>query len=67
MASAYFIKQRFPGKRVIVLEAEHIGYGSSGRNCGGVAGNMGHNYRNLRNKFGTEKMMQLQQSDDTVR
>lgn len=60
LASAYFIKRRFPKKRVIVLEAEHIGFGSSGRNCGGVAGNMGHNYSNLRKKFGTEKMMQLQ-------
>jgi glycine/D-amino acid oxidase-like deaminating enzyme len=60
MAAAYFIKKRFPGKRVIVLEAEHIGFGSSGRNCGGVAGNMGHNYSNLRKKFGTEKMTQMQ-------
>jgi glycine/D-amino acid oxidase-like deaminating enzyme len=60
LASAYFIKRRFPDKRIVVLEAEYIGYGSSGRNCGGVAGNMGHNYSNLRKKFGTEKMMQLQ-------
>jgi glycine/D-amino acid oxidase-like deaminating enzyme len=60
LASAYFIKRRFPEKRIIVLEAEYIGFGSSGRNCGGVAGNMGHNYSNLRKKFGTEKMMQLQ-------
>jgi glycine/D-amino acid oxidase-like deaminating enzyme len=60
LAAAYFIKRRFPAKRVIVLEAEYIGFGSSGRNCGGVAGNMGHNYSNLRKKFGNEKMMQLQ-------
>jgi len=60
LASAYFIKKRFPQKRVIVLEAEYLGFGSTGRNCGGVAGNMGHNYRNLQTKFGTEKMTQLQ-------
>ncbi len=60
LAAAYFIKKRFPGKRVVVLEAEYVGYGSSGRNCGGVAGNMGHNYSNVRKKFGTERMMQLQ-------
>ncbi|MBI4767579.1 MAG: FAD-binding oxidoreductase [Deltaproteobacteria bacterium] len=60
LASAYFIKRRFPNKRIILLEAEFIGFGSSGRNSGGVAGNMGHNYSNLKKKFGTEKMMRLQ-------
>ncbi len=60
LASAYFVKRRFPQKRVVVLEAEYIGFGSSGRNCGGVAGNMGHNYRNLMKKFGSEKTKQLQ-------
>jgi glycine/D-amino acid oxidase-like deaminating enzyme len=60
LAAAYFIKQRFPKKRIIVLEAEHIGFGSSSRNSGGVSGVMGHNYYNQKTKFGTEKMLQLQ-------
>jgi gamma-glutamylputrescine oxidase len=60
LAAAYFIKQRFPGKRVIVLESEYIGFGSSGRNSGGVSGIMGHNYLNLKKKYGIEKTVQLQ-------
>lgn len=59
IAAAYFIKQRFPKKRVIVLEGEYIGFGSSGRNSGGVSGIMAHNYLNLKKKFGLEKAAQL--------
>ncbi len=59
LASAYFIKKRFPKKRVVILEAEHVGFGSSSRNSGGVSGMMGHNFSNLKKKFGTEKMLQL--------
>jgi len=29
LAAAYFIKQRFPGKRIIVLESALVGFGSS--------------------------------------
>ena len=60
IAAAYFIKKRFPGKRVIVLESEYVGFGSSGRNSGGVSGIMGHNYLNLKKKFGIEKTIQFQ-------
>jgi glycine/D-amino acid oxidase-like deaminating enzyme len=60
LGAAYFIKQRFPDKRVIVLESQYIGFGSSGRNSGGVSGVLGHNYRNLKQKHGLEKSAQLQ-------
>lgn len=60
LGAACFIKRRFPEKRVIVLESQYVGFGSSGRNSGGVSGTLGHNYRNLREKFGSEKSTQLQ-------
>ncbi len=60
LGAAYFIKQRFPGKRVIVLESQYVGFGSSGRNSGGVSGILGHNYRNLKQKYGREQSAQLQ-------
>jgi glycine/D-amino acid oxidase-like deaminating enzyme len=59
LGAAYFLKKRFPGKRIIVLEARYIGFGSSGRNSGGVSGILGHNYRNLKRKYGLEKSVQL--------
>jgi len=34
LSSAYFIKQRFPNRKIILLEKEFVGYGSSGRNTG---------------------------------
>ena len=43
LSSAYFIKQRFPKKRVMVLESEYIGYGSSGRNLGLTSSVLGNN------------------------
>jgi glycine/D-amino acid oxidase-like deaminating enzyme len=60
LAAAYFIKKRFPDKRVVVLESQYVGFGSSGRNSGGVSGMLGHNYRNLKQKHGVEKSAQLQ-------
>ena len=60
LAAAYFIKRAFPDKRVIVLESQYVGFGSSGRNSGGVSGTLGHNYRNLKRKHGVEKAVQLQ-------
>jgi glycine/D-amino acid oxidase-like deaminating enzyme len=42
MAAAYFIRERFPGKRVVVLDAEYIGFGSSGRNVGLGTSLLGH-------------------------
>jgi len=60
LGAAYFIKRRFPDKKVIVLESQYVGFGSSGRNSGGVSGTLGHNYRNLKRKHGLEKSIQLQ-------
>jgi glycine/D-amino acid oxidase-like deaminating enzyme len=60
IGAAYFIKKRFPEKRVIVLESQYVGFGSSGRNSGGVSGMLGHNYRNLKQKHGIEKSTRLQ-------
>jgi len=61
IAAAYFIKQRFPAKRVIVLESEFVGYGSSGRNSGGVTGLLGHSCLHLKKKLGIEKTARLLQ------
>jgi glycine/D-amino acid oxidase-like deaminating enzyme len=55
MASAYFIKRRFPGKRVIVLESEFIGFGSSGRNTGIATHLLGHNILPILSAKGVER------------
>lgn len=61
IAAAYFIKRRFPDKRVVLLESEFIGFGASGRNSGGVSGLLGHSYVHLTRKHGIEKTMQLRE------
>ncbi|MBI4832884.1 MAG: FAD-binding oxidoreductase [Candidatus Lindowbacteria bacterium] len=61
IAAAYFIKQRFPARRVIVLESEFVGYGSSGRNSGGVTGLLGHSCLHMKKKHGVEKTSRLLQ------
>jgi len=63
MASAYFIKKRFPEKKVIILEGEYIGYGSSGRNagfCGGTMGNNIHSLQTIRQMLGAENARVMQ-------
>jgi glycine/D-amino acid oxidase-like deaminating enzyme len=59
MASAYFIKRRFPGKRVIVLESEFIGFGSSGRNSGIATHLLGHNILPVLKSKGVERTAAL--------
>ncbi|MBW2216460.1 MAG: FAD-binding oxidoreductase [Deltaproteobacteria bacterium] len=59
MASAYFIKKRFPEKRVIVLESEYIGFGSSGRNSGMGSTIFAHNVVALKKSLGVEKTASL--------
>jgi glycine/D-amino acid oxidase-like deaminating enzyme len=61
IAAAYFIKQRFPEKRVIVLESEFVGFGSSGRNSGGVTGLLGHSCLHMKKKLGLEQTTRLLQ------
>jgi glycine/D-amino acid oxidase-like deaminating enzyme len=59
MASAYFIKRRFPEKRVIVLESEFIGFGSSGRNSGIGTHLLGHNVLSILKSKGVEQTAAL--------
>jgi len=60
MASAYFIKKCFPEKRIIILESEFIGFGSSGRNGGVVACMLGNSVLPLKKQLGTENTILLQ-------
>jgi glycine/D-amino acid oxidase-like deaminating enzyme len=60
LAAAYFIRKRFPEKRVIVLEGEFVGYGASGRNTGISGATLGHSLARLRKTHGTEGVSRLQ-------
>jgi len=64
VASAYFMKKRFPEKRVIVLESEFIGFGSSGRNSGIAAGMLGNSAFLLKKTHGIENTAGLQRPAD---
>jgi glycine/D-amino acid oxidase-like deaminating enzyme len=59
MAAAYFMKERFPDKRIIVLEGEFIGFGSSGRNSGIGTTLLGHNILPVFEALGREKTSTL--------
>jgi glycine/D-amino acid oxidase-like deaminating enzyme len=59
MASAYFIKRRFPEKRIIVLESEFVGFGSSGRNSGIATHLLGHNVLPILKAQGVERTAAL--------
>jgi len=61
LATAYFVKQLFPQKRVVVLESEFVGFGSSGRNTGISGATLGHSLLRLQKKHGTEPVARLQQ------
>ena len=61
MGAAYFIKKRFPEKRVIVLESEYIGFGSSGRNSGMATTILGHNILLVKQSKGVEATAKLYQ------
>jgi glycine/D-amino acid oxidase-like deaminating enzyme len=37
LSSAYYLKRAKPDLRIVLLEMEHVGFGPSGRNFGGVA------------------------------
>ena len=60
IAASYFIKKRFPFKKVIVLESEFVGYGASGRNTGISGATLGHSLHRLQKAHGTEAMARLQ-------
>jgi glycine/D-amino acid oxidase-like deaminating enzyme len=59
MAAAYFIKRRFPEKRVVVLESEFVGFGSSGRNSGIATHLLGHNILPILKANGVERTSAL--------
>jgi glycine/D-amino acid oxidase-like deaminating enzyme len=59
MASAYFIKRRFPSRRIIVLESEFVGFGSSGRNSGIATHLLGHNVLPILKAQGVERTAAL--------
>jgi glycine/D-amino acid oxidase-like deaminating enzyme len=61
MAAAYFIKERFPKKRILMLEREFIGFGSSGRNSGIGTTLLGHNITQILKAQGKEKTARLQE------
>jgi len=61
LASAYFIKRRLPKKRVMVLESEFIGYGSSGRNLGLTSSILGNNVLPVKKRQGIENTRRLHQ------
>ena len=61
MAAAYFIKERFPDRRIIVLEGEFIGFGSSGRNSGIGTTLLGHGVLPILKAQGKEKTANLHQ------
>jgi len=60
IASAYFIKRRFPAKRIVVLESEFVGFGSSGRNSGIATHLLGHNVLPILKAQGVERTAALQ-------
>src|SRR5438105_6475445 len=52
LSAAYHILVRQPGRRVIVLEAEQIGAGASGRSTGMLGPGVGQNLMTLVRRFG---------------
>jgi len=52
------------GRRVIVLEAERVGFGASGRNGGHLNNGLAHSYLDARARFGREKAVALYRAFD---
>nr|MDQ2981878.1 FAD-binding oxidoreductase [Actinomycetota bacterium] len=63
--TALALKEREPGLRVVVLEAEECGFGPSGRNGGFVHGYWSHLPR-LRERFGDEGALAVARAADTI-
>lgn len=61
LAAAYFIKQRFSEKKIVVLESDYIGYGSSGRNLGLASSLLGHNVLPIMKSQGPERTRRYHQ------
>lgn len=68
LSAAYHILKTFPGRQVIVLEADRIGAGASGRNTGMLTPGVGQNLAALVRRFGAESARGLYEvSLDAVR
>ncbi len=53
------------GRSVVVLEAQHVGFGASGRNGGHLNNGLAHSYLAAREAFGPEKAQAMYRAFDT--
>ncbi|GMG83048.1 FAD-binding oxidoreductase [Paralimibaculum aggregatum] len=53
------------GRRVVVLEAAHVGFGASGRNGGHLNNGLAHSYLHARDSFGPERAQAMYRAFDT--
>lgn len=68
LSAAYHILKAFPGRQVIVLEADRIGAGASGRNTGMLTPGVGQNLASLVRRFGDDAARRLYETTlDAVR
>ena len=61
--SAWWVKQAAPDARVVVLEADHSGFGPSGRN-GGFVNSMSFSLPTLRRNFGDSDALRMVHAGD---
>ncbi|MGW3137777.1 NAD(P)/FAD-dependent oxidoreductase [Streptomyces sp. NPDC001139] len=60
--TAYHLARQASGLRVVVLEAEHVGYGASGRNGGWLTGALAGPRRRYATRGGRSAVLALQQA-----
>ena len=58
ISTAYHLKKANPGMRIVVLEAEVVGFGASGRNAGIVSTQFGLSLQMTARRFGSQKALQ---------
>ncbi len=61
--SAWWVKQAAPDARVVILEADHCGFGPSGRN-GGFVNSMSFSLPTLRRSFGDRDALRMVHAGD---
>jgi gamma-glutamylputrescine oxidase len=62
LSAAYHVLQAQPGAKVIVLEAERVGYGASTRNTGMLTPGVGQSLDSLVQRFGATTARQMYQT-----
>lgn len=68
LSAAYHILKAFPGRQVVVLEADRIGAGASGRNTGMLTPGVGQNFASLVRRLGDDAARRLYETTlDAVR